>query len=300
MTKKSPTLMWYAILILVGAGLALILPANPTTLHAFGISDSTYHLAILTLVLPYALIWFTAFYAYGKLEQYASKVEATREGEAFKKVADGVRFLAWGLAIPTIIALLLQGVEHMVPHFRPARIIIDNYIGVAVQLVGFTLIADGTRSLTELVRARPSSIGIRTLAAVFIAIGVFFTYFIAFNQHRNPNSYYLPNVLLLLTIVVPYLYAWLVGLLGAYELRLYSQKTRGLLYQRALVWLAGGLTTVIIGSIIMEYLNGILVGVSSLHLGTFLALMYGLLIIQAFGYALVAFGAHQLKRIEEV
>lgn len=298
--RKTSTITWFAILLLIGVGLALVLPASPTTLHTLGINALTYRLTILSLVLPYAIIWFAAFYAYGKLEQYAQKLENTREGEAFKKIADGVRFLAWGLAITTLLAVVLRGAENWMPSFRPAHIIIDNYAGMLVPLLSFMMIGNGTRLLTEIVRARPSSIGIRILVAIFTTVGVLFSYFVIQNQGSDANAYYLPPVLLLLTIVVPYLFAWLVGLLAAYELRLYSKKTRGVLYQRALVWLAGGLAIVIGGSILSQYLSSVFSGRDHVGLGLLLGAVYLLLIVQTVGYVLIAFGANQLKKIEEV
>ena len=300
MIKKPSALMWYAIVIIVGAVLALALPPNPNSLHVLHISAGEYRLAVFTLILPYALIWFSAFYAYDKLEQYALKLQSTREGEAFKKIADGLGILAWGLAIPTIIALVLTAIEGQAPGFRPTHIIIDNYVAVLVPLIGFTFIGNGTRILTEIVRARPTSVGIRILAATFITVGVFFAYFVLHNQGKDTNAYYLPQVLLLLTIVVPYLYAWLVGLLGAYELRLYSLRTKGVLYQKALVWLAAGITIVIIGSIIVQYLDGVFAGRDSVSLGSLLAIVYSLLVVQALGYSLIALGAKRLIKIEEV
>lgn len=300
MRTKFSALMWYTILITTGAVLALALPPNPASLHMLHISENEYRLAIFTLILPYALIWFSAFYAYEKLEHYAQKLAGTREGEAFKKIANGVRFLAWGLALPTIIALILSAIEGQAPGFHAAHIIIDNYIAVLVPLVGFTIIGNGTRVLTEIVRARPGSTGTRLLVGAFTVVGVFFVYFVIHNQNSDTNAYYLPLTFLLLTIVVPYLYAWLGGLLSAYELRLYSLKTRGVLYQKALIWLAAGITIVIIGSIMVQYLDGVFAGRKDLSLGPLLALIYCLLIIQALGYALIAFGANRLIKIEEV
>ncbi len=298
--KKSPAIVWFVVLLLVGAGLALALPANMATLHALGINEVTYRLSILSLIVPYGVIWFAAFYAYAKLEQYARKLENTREGEAFKKIADGVRFLAWGLALSTILSILFRGIESWTPGFHAAHIIIDNYIGLLVPLISFTMIGNGTRLLAEIVRLRPSSAGVRMLGVVFSVIGVTFSYFVILNQGNTRNAYYLPPIVLLMTIVVPYMFAWLVGSVGAYELRLYARKTRGLLYQRALVWLASGLITVVGGSIIVQYLDVIFAGRSGLSLGIVLAIIYALLAIQTVGYACIAFGANKLKKIEEV
>lgn len=300
MFKKSSALMWYGVLIFTAAILALALPPNPETLHTLDITPLEYKAAVFTLIVPYALIWFSAFYAYDKLEKYVDSVRDTREGEAFKKIADGVRILAWGLAIPTIINTLLMALEAAHPGFHAAQAIINNYIALLVPLIAYTFIGNGTRLLTETVRARPSQIGTRLLVGTFIIVSVFFTYFVVRNQAGNNVAYHLPTFLLLVTFVGPYLYAWLIGLLAAYELRLYSLKTKGVLYQRALVWLAAGITIVVIGSIMVQYLNGIFAGKGDIKLGSILVAVYGLLVVQGAGFVLVALGAKRLKMIEEV
>lgn len=300
MFNKSPALKWYCILIVLASALALILPPSQEILHTFNMHPATYKTVVLTLILPFGLIWFSAFYAYDSLDKYVSTVQDTREGEAFMKIADGVRILAWGLAIPMILSILLAALEGAVPGFHPARIVIDNYVALLVTLVGFTLISSGTRQLTESVRARPSQIGTRLLIGGFIIIGVVFTYFVVHNQAGNYAAYYLPTFFLLITFVAPYLYSWMVGIVGAYELRLYSQKTKGVLYQRALVWLAGGITIVVLGSILVQYLDGILAGRAYISLMSLLLTIYGQLIVQGAGFALVVYGAKQLKKIEEV
>src|SRR6266496_2296176 len=105
MQRYPSALQWYAILLVVATVLALTLPPDPATLQTLHISTPEYRLTIVTLLLPLAVIWFAAFYAYAKLKDYAKHLFANREGKGYKKIATGLGVLAFGLAIPTILGL---------------------------------------------------------------------------------------------------------------------------------------------------------------------------------------------------
>ena len=300
MFRKSSALTWYIVLLIVGVLLALVLPTYSSLLKVLNITASDYRLAIFSLILPFAIIWFSAFYAYDKLQQYAHKLHQAREGKAFQKIADGVRVLAWGLVIPILISLILTAISARNTGFRTAQIIIDNYLMLLVPLIGFTLIGGGTRSLNVLVRARPGLVSTRLMVFSFIAIGVLFSYFVIHDSDGGTNPYRLSLWLLIFTIIVPYLYAWLIGLISTYELWLYAQKTQGMIYKQALGQVAGGLAITIIGSICWQYLSSIFEAESKASFSAVFIIFYVLLFIQAVGYGLMAFGARRLKRIEEV
>jgi hypothetical protein len=300
MMRKPSPLTWFAILLILTNTLALVLPPSPEVLRTIHISAAEYRVITFTLILPYAIIWFSAFYAYAKLQQYAQQLQITPEGKAFRQIANGVGIMAWGLAIPALLSMMLGAIAARYAGFTATRTIVSNYAILLVPLISFTLIGNGTRSLTEIVRARPSLAGTRSLVFVFIVIGVLFSYFVIHNSNVHHSAYYLPLYALIITIIMPYLYAWFVGFLSAYELRLYAQKTKGVLYRQALIQLAGGITIAIVGSVCLQYLDGVYVGNGNLSLNSFLIIIYSLLIIQGVGYALIALGSKRLKRIEEV
>jgi hypothetical protein len=114
------------------------------------------------------------------------------------------------------------------------------------------------------------------------------------------NPYFLPIWLLLLTVIIPYLYAWFVGLLAAYEITSYSQQVRGVLYKQALHLLVGGLVAVIAGSILLQYISSVDPSPGHLVLDYRLLLVVLFRIVIGIGFVLIAAGANRLKRIEEV
>jgi len=298
--KRSPALTWCGIILVSTIFLALVLPVNDATLHRLHISLAIYHEAILSFLIPIGIIWFSAFYAYEKTGQYAETLRQTDEGRAFAHIARGLQLLAWGLAAATVLSLILGGVTASTPQLQGARIIIDNYATLLFPLVGFTIIGMGTRQLAQTVKAPLTLRVLRILFVVLALIGVFFARYALRNHYANNNPYMLPVFFLVTTIIVPYLYTWFVGVVAAYDLQNYAHKVKGVLYQQALSLLALGITIVIISSIIIQYVTTLMNNGNDLSFGSLLLLVYGLLIVEAAGYALIAYGARRLKRIEEV
>lgn len=299
MRRLSP-LAWFVVLLALTAGFALGLPPSSSVLHTFHITSETYRLAIFTLIVPYAVIWFSAFYGYGKLARYAKAIRGTREGSAFQNIALGTGILAWGLAVPTLLAIILGGVAMRYPAFAPSRTIIDEYVALLAPLIGFWIIGAGTRKLADIAHTRPTRAGILLFGLAMILVTTFFQHAVVGNKYTGGSPYYLPVVLLMTTIITPYVFTWYIGLLAAYELWLYAIKARGVLYKRALSQLAGGIAIVIAGSVTAQYATGSYTTHNPMSLFTLLATIYGLLVVQAAGYILVAAGAHRLKKMEEV
>ncbi|HEU4966162.1 MAG TPA: hypothetical protein VFT53_01605 [Candidatus Saccharimonadales bacterium] len=299
MLRRFSPITWFILLLLAAATLALTLPPAPATLHALHITTAVYRAAILTLILPYGVIWFAAFYAFDMLAKYASKIKSAREGEAFCRIARGIGIMAWGMALTTITALICNSIAARFHGFDRAHTIINNYIALLVPIVAFITISTGTYRLTAIARAKPGRIGSQILTFIYIVVAVFFMYFVMHNHVRN-NPYRLPLVPLITTLIIPYIYAWFIGLLSAYELWLYAHKATGVLYRHALTRLATGLTIVIAAAIAVQYDANTYASKTNISLSTTLCIMYALLAAQASGYVLIALGAKRLKMIEEV
>jgi len=299
MLRRFSPITWFILLLLIAAILALVLPPAPTTLHTLHITPAVYRAAILTLILPYGVIWFAAFYAFDMLAKYARKIKSAREGEPFARIARSVGIMAWGLALTTITSLVLNSIAAQFHGFDRAHVIINNYIALLVPVAAFLTLNTGTYRLVNMAKDRPGRIGSQILIFIYTAVAVFFVYFVMHNHVRN-NPYRLPLIPLITTLIIPYIYTWFVGLLSAYELWLYAHRATGVLYRHALTRLAAGLAIVIAAAIAVQYVANTYASKTNISLSATLCVMYALLAAQASGYVLIALGAKRLKMIEEV
>lgn len=113
-------------------------------------------------------------------------------------------------------------------------------------------------------------------------------------------TYYLPNWLIILTLAVPYVYVWCVGINAVRNLNIYKNRVKGLVYKRAIDYLAKGIAVIIVLSIFIQLIAVLSAQLNRLNLTPLLAVIYLLLVLYALGYGLVSRGAKRLKQIEEV
>lgn len=296
---KLTPLKWYVILTVIAIGLALGLPPDPQTLQHLHTSTVAYRIAIAALLIPYALIWYASFYAFAKLQEYSRPLTGTKDGKAFHKITIGIGTLAFSLIVPTIISLILNNIAAHHHGFKTTAIITNNYLGLYPGLLAFVLLNNGTRALLHTTHSWARKFDLRLHFIWFLLLSVVFSHLAIENSYRD-DPYHLSVVLLILTVIVPYLYGWVIGLLSAYNLRLYATAVPGILYKRAIKRFATGITITIIASILIQFVSITITQRLSSSLGAVLLIDYGLLIVVGVGLLLVALGAKRLKKIEEV
>jgi hypothetical protein len=258
-------------------------------------------LLFVVIALPAYLTWLAAFYGYRQLNRYTTLLDGAKEGLPFAKLSTGVKWLAFYLPLVSCTSLLLSGIANAHPGFRAFADVSSTYLSVAIALGAFWITSDGARQLTVLVKTRPSLFKTKLLTLSFIVMGVTYCYFVVkhgLNHHTSP--YHLPIGWLLLTTVVPYFFAWMLGLLAVLDIDAYATKVSGLLYRQALRLLSAGLLTVIISSILIQYVNSAALQRTRLVFGLVLVIRYILYAGLAGGFALIAHSAKKLQQIEKI
>jgi len=296
----------YTILAVLFAIFIFALPANRLATQAYHVTSFQYRVVLFSVALPSILVWFAAFWGYAKLRQYAAHLQAAAEGEYYMALARGCTWLAWSLPVTAIVTLAANAAMGPDTHLHPAAVVISNYVKLIPPLIAFTLIGNAARGLVQHSRIKLGLMGTRLIMLLFVLIGVLYCYLVfrhmdlTMGLGNSHNLYFMPVWLVVVTIAVPYLYAWFVGLLAAYEISLFSQKVHGVLYRRALRMLAGGLVLVLGSSMVVQYISGLQVGQGYLVLDSRLLFLTIFRILNGIGFLLIAFGADQLKKLEDL
>jgi hypothetical protein len=301
----SRALQHYAWLATLYIALVFLLPANAATSHEYNLSGLAYRVVAFSVALPTLAVWLAAFIGYAKLREYASSIRKTPEGIYFDQLAAGCMWLAWSLPVGTIIPAVLDAVADHHQGFHSSSIIISNYVSLIMPLVAFSVIAGASRGLLGTVKVKLSLVNARLIIAGFMLLGVLYCFFtfrsldLASLSSSN-NPYFLPIWLMVVTVTVPYLYAWFMGILATFEITLFRQHVRGVLYKQPLGLLVGGLLAVILSSVALQYIAAVEPRVGHLVLDYKLALTLSFRVIGGSGFALMALGAARLQKIEEV
>jgi hypothetical protein len=292
-------MVWYSILLVIAVLLSLGLPPNPETLADLHISATGYRLAVAAILVPYAVLWYAGFYVFAKVSEYTRFLGTTREGKAFRSTSIGLGILAFGLIVPTILDTIVGFAAQKFHSLNTLAAVDHNYYTVIFTIVAFTYISNGSVKLVERIKSHPPLIAMRLFGIVFVLLGSIYGYLVTHNFHTNGNPYHIAVPFILLTIIAPHLYVWFMGFLSAMEFSVYATDVQGVIYRRTLRLFATGIVVTIAGAITNQFIAST---VSSHQTSVWFVLLFDFvpLAVLVAGLGIMAAGARQLKRIEEV
>ena len=298
---KIKSKIFYCYVALVATYIAvMLLPApDPATLTRYHLSILSLRLLDFTIIIPMAAIWYAAFYGYTKLHAYGQLIKDNKDGKQVARLARGLLTLAIGLPLSSILSNALHVIARDHPSFTGGATIIGNYGAVLYPLIAFLFISMGARGLSELAKSRPTYLTLNVVALTVIVLGVVFCDLIARSHHNIVTSYHLTYSLVMLTLAIPYMYVWFLGLFATVEIYVYSRKVAGIVYRKGWNKLALGFGAIILFSIVLQYLTTLSSWLTGLSLSGILLLLYVLLLLLASAYIVVALGTKELMKIEE-
>jgi hypothetical protein len=282
------------------------LPINQQVIKQYNLSVSGLRFIQLTTVVPLLLIWATAYYGFTALSRYSRSIRQDKDGIQMAKLAHGIGVLAFGGPIISIVSSVLNSIAQQNSTFLPKSTIINNYLSLLVALIAFLYISRGANGLAATVKSTPSHKSLQMLSLLIITLGSVFCYLI-FHNLPHPlklgvapkPTYYLPDWLILVSIVIPYVFVWYSGALGSLNIYGYYRKVRGTIYKSSLIYIASGISFIIFSYIVLQYLTTLSSKLAGLKLNSLLLIVYPLILVIAIGYILIALGAKKLRKIEE-
>lgn len=304
--RHKPLMLLFSLFTITYLWLTFATPPESVVLTKYGLTAHKVYVLRLATVIPYILIWFIALFGYIKFRNYARSIQESREGRALKLISDGLLVLAIMLPLNTILSNTASYLYHRDPSIKPLLVIMTNYITLIILLFAFTIIGRGARKL----QATLSYSGYtwrQWLGILLLTILALLYVFLLFtNPDRRSggstafNGTYLPDWVLALTIVLPYLYIWYLGMVSALRISTYSLRVKGILYKAFLRYLANGVALVVLGQMSVRYLTSLSSHLDNVGLQFLLLIIYIVLFLIGIGFGLIAYGAHKLQKIESV
>jgi len=276
--------------------------AAPTTDNRFQLSATSTLLLQATFIVPIVLIWLQGVSGAVAFKAYVQQRSRGTETKALDTVATGVMILLTGLIVTSVYgALRPYAIEAgNVQAFQISR----NYLSIFFQLLGTVIVFRGSRQLLGACSIFPLSR--RSLGILGAIIGVVMTGLLVLlyqDPYRNDSpdpgrysSFFLPDSLIILTILAPYAVNWFIGLVGAINIRRYSRNIRNDYRQRAYSRLSLGIASIIGVTILLQLLTILTPVVAELSLGALLLVYYILVLFYGLGYFLIASGARKLEK----
>lgn len=261
----------------------------------------------LTITVPYYLTWFMGVYAGMTLSVTVPNMAEREDKIAFSRLSTGVFLLTFGLIATSMISSV-RAYFASDAAFVATNTIISNYAYILGPLLGFTFMYSGSKHLRSASSARLSSfwtfVGV-VMVAMYAAV---YLWLVFTNETRQFSStpgvapsYYLPDFLVVTTIVVPFFASLVLSLLAVVHLTQYYRGVSGLIYKKsAMNFILGSLFVIGGSNLLMTLLSIGTVRLRGLSVPVLLLIIYLFLGLTAFGFLYLALGARKLAIIERV
>lgn len=284
---------------------ALIPSPDKATLAKYSISAWHERLVALSVELPYIIIWIMSLVGYLRLNTYAQVISKGKDGKAFRTISVGLLFLSLWLPLTSILNSVASEIYANHPGSTAALVITNVYIDLILLFLGFLFVYLGSAKLLPLITRIKFQASLPVILG-FITFSCLYTFLVLHDPARSHtthsvavSTYYEPDWLIILTVVIPRLIYWFLGVQAVYNIYLYSVGVKGKLYKSALKSLAMGLSGVIGITILLRCLQSLSTELDELSLALLLILVYALLILIGLAYGFVVKGARALQKLEE-
>lgn len=285
----------------------ILIPPDSTALAKFKLSETEAKLLGLSVALPIVLIWMLGCFVYTKFATYVKSIENDRDGKALSLVSYGLLFLCLWLPLSTAFSNISNYLYRTEPSWTVPLVIINNYLNLFLVAVGLALIYKGSYELTKLRESKGLSAWKYVALAPLILISGLFIYLSLNNIVRQfPSAdvpvaaYYLPDWLLVATIIIPYILVFYYGIFSVVYLYAYRRKVRGIIYKGALDYFAKGLACIVVSIVLIRYLASLTTAFNDATLKIVLLVIYLLLALLLLGFVLLVKSVKRLQAIEKV
>jgi hypothetical protein len=282
----------------------LIGPLSP---NRFNLTPSKTHFLQLTIALPIVLIWAVAIYGAARFKIYTNKIKQHKDGMALNQIAIGLTILVASLMANGVFSVLRAWAFKN--GWLPTYTILSNYLAVLLPLAAFIYMYLGSTKLKKLARNKDASSGsawlisglvIVVVAAVYIKALYSYQYRTATPDPSRYSSFYMSDLLILLTLILPYLISWWLGIKACLNIWSYQRDVKGLIYRQSLMRLVVGVLVAVSFSVILQLLVASSTLIAKAGLGSILIILYLLILLYALSYLIIASGARRLDAIEKV
>lgn len=284
----------------------VLTPQDKAALAKYHVSGGQVTGLVLTIALPYLIIWFIALVGYLRLRSYSQSISDSKDGRAFQLISRGVLLLALWLPLSAVIGALTTWYTRLHPSATPEMVTINNFANIIILFVAFLIINQSSKHLLSLVKKSEAALP-QLHMVLFICFSALYVFMVLHDPARqfptatvHQASYYLPDWLTVTTLVIPRLIMWFLGIQAVHNIYVYRNKVKGAIYKEALDSLARGIGWVVVSVIILRCFQSLSSQWDKLSLAVLLLVIYGLLVFISVGYVLIAKGARNLQRIEEI
>ena len=300
--KLSRHYIYVAVVLwLIYCAISLLTPL-PTSTNQYHLSLLVIKLITVTFLVPLLICWVFAVSGWLRFLDFTRRLPEGTQKRGFFMITLGLLVLALDLIIPSMISAFYGFFRGDMTN--ATWVVINSYIGIILPLLSFALMYIGSSQLVGRTDQKiPFFSKVITAIMPATLFAIFYIYMIFTNPARQFShdpairpTYYLPDLLIIVTSIVPVVASWVLGLLLVLNLEHYSHHTRSV-NRRALISFYNGIVIIVASTILVQALKSLGSGrFQDTNLGLILVMLYALLGLITFGFGLIAHGAKRLER----
>lgn len=282
-----------------------IYPTDPATIAVRHLSKVEARGMALTLAISLIIVWLFAFYGAWRLREYSSSIKQYPDGKGFMSMSTGILLIALYLPIRSVAKIILNYSAFRYPSLTQSTNLVVTYLCIIIPLIAYLFISRAAQGLVAMTKAKISLRMMYLLALAFCLLAVTYCYATFTNANKLTPSdwlittdYEISEPIRMLTILVPYLFMWSIGLIAVYEIYIYQKVVKGIVYRQCLRLLCIGLAIEILASICMQYVTAIAASITKIPTPIMLVILYSVLILIAVAFCIIAKGVSRLRRLE--
>ncbi len=286
-----------------------LLGNNDATLQKYNISVSQLHLLQVAVSLPGLFIWLAILFAVLSIYHYACAIAGSKDSTGFRYIAYGLCALLLSFIASNVlngIQPLLSDVAAKPEAVKTTFVVIRNYVSVVSALFTYGMLFLGSRSLLASIGRRLHAKKLfLNLLIPFALLTSAYLWLIFSNPSRQTSTdptidptFGLPGALIVLTVALPYVVSWMLGVAALIGLYRYRAKTSGMVYKILFTKLVTSMTVFIGITIILQLLTQFSDFLSKTSLSSILGIIVLLYLVLGYAFILVAQGAKGLNKIE--
>jgi hypothetical protein len=287
--------------------MTFIYPVDQATTDRRHLSLAQARFIGLSFALPMIIVWFVALFCSFALFEYSRKIKKSADGKVLAKLAFGVQLIAWYLPLRAIIKIVLNYIASRYPSLLNAANDIITYVNLVVPLIAFVIISRATFELGRLAKIKHSLRAIYGLGltTIILGVGYCFASFRVEDTIAQSNWLITPQTALslpvrTLTIVIPTIFMWFIGLVAVYQIHLYQKQVKGIVYRQLWHLLSMGLIAVILLSIAIQFITVTAASLQSLPFAAVMVIAYCLLLLFGLAFIMMARGVRQINKLDEI
>ncbi len=303
MIKK---LYFYLSLTVISAVYIVASLLAPLSSNRFNLTPAKTHSIQIAVLLPIVIIWWIAAMGAERFKSYTSQIKQHPDGRGLDKISTGLVILVVAIIIGGVFGVLRAWALNN--GWLAAYTNISNHLTVIGPLIAFAYMFSGSLELNKITKkkqivSRNALIFLLILlliAAAYVKILLNYKYLESTPDPTKYSSFYMSPALVFLTIGLPYLIGWGLGIMTAVNLVRYRAYVKGIIYKAMLLRLVVGIPIVIGFYFAVQLLIAFSTFFAKAGLSSILLIVYLLIIAYAIGFLVIASGAKKLAQIEKV